>query len=191
MIKLRNFINTDIIRLDLAEANAGYSSLKIHGDIALKLYNAFVALLTSVPKELQELKIEDIPASKYDFDYQLNKGEQIQLHITNSDLVDFDASLRIDVLLAFIDANSNIAIAGAAVNVNSNPIEIYLKINKSTTVKDVVSQTDYIEQICSHEATHIIKFIQKLNQLSMKSSEDFSTKDKNWWYKYYVDSSEQ
>ena len=189
MIKLRHLIdeiNTCPV-LDLSEANAGYSSKSLHNDIANKIFNAWRELLYDIADKKISLKIlaEDGKLKR-----QIDDGIDITIPISNSDLVDFDGEIEVKVLLAVVgNVSEKLTISGGAMTAG-HPREIYLTINENHTAEQAMIHEEYIQDIAHHEAVHVIKEIQKVNQLSFKRDEEYTKQDKKFWYKYYTSSSE-
>ena len=189
MIKLRSIID-EIYKgplLDLSEANAGYSSTSLHADIAEKIFNAWWELLSDITDKKVPLKtlVDSNKLKK-----QIDTGINITIPVTNSDIVDFVGDIKIDVLLAIVEEISDqVPINGGGLR-PSHPYEIYLKINKNHTTEQAMIHSEYIQDIAYHEAVHVIKEIQKINQLTFKSDVEYTNRDKKFWYKYYTASSE-
>jgi hypothetical protein len=123
------------------------------------------------------------------FKKQIDGGSFFEFDVNDPE-INFYGKQRINVLLAFIcDNTNNVVIRGASTNLYSKPIEVYLIINSTYSMNKILEYKDYIEELSHHEAVHLIKFIQKLYQISINRN-DTSHKNQEWYNKYLLQSQE-
>ena len=181
MIRLKPLVYPTLY---LKEDNSGYTDHKLHKEISDKILEGWSSLLNSIDKK--DIPLSDI--TEQELHVAVEEGYQFIMTVKDVD-TKAETPLKIDVLLAIIDKNENIAIHGASLNIHQIPIEVYLQVSENYTVNELLKMKDYISNLAHHEAVHIIKYQQKLFQFSSPDG-NFNKKDKEWIYRYFTHPSE-
>ena len=180
MIKLKSLLFENYC-LVLTEDNSGYTDYKLHKYISNKLFNCWMDLLNEVNDKGNTIE-NTLSQSQNYFKKQIDDGNFFTIDEHDVDM-NIQMEQKINVLLAFENKRKDVVINGAAINLYSDPIEIYLQINPIYSVNDILYYKDYIEELSHHESVHLIKFIQKLHQISVKGNER-NDKEQSWYNKY-------
>jgi hypothetical protein len=152
-----------------------------------KIFNCWLELLEEVKDK--DNSIEDIlSGDKTYFKKQIDDGSSFIIKEHEVDL-NIEKEQRVDVLLALENKREDIIINGAVVDLYRNPIEIYLQINPVYSVNNILIHRDYIEELAHHEAVHLVKFIQKLYQISSKGNAR-NENEQEWYNNYLTQKSE-
>lgn len=168
--------------IHLYEANSGFVDHPLHKKIEDKIVDGWVQILNSIPTKnapLYKLPNEELKLA-------IDTGIKFEIA---TDREGFKSVITIELLLAIFETPDFHAIKGAAIS-QSNPIEVYLKINGNFTVTDILNDMEGIREMAGHEAVHIIKSQHKKHQLSFKNDHEFTQNDAKQWYKYHINSDE-